>query len=88
MVAEAAFLLYAGRKDKRAAVNRRMKLQEQKLSQEQVLIQLRKERGIDGSRSIFSFAGLRALRIQSGLSTPLPQFLLDRQHQIIGFILF
>ena len=49
MIAEAIYLLYAGRSDRRAAINRRMKLQENKISQEQVLMQLRKERGLDGS---------------------------------------
>jgi tight adherence protein B len=75
MIAEAVFLLYAGTRDKRQAVNRRMKLQEKKLTQEQVLIQLRKERGIEG-RSAFSLQGLRELRTQSGLTMPLPRFLM------------
>jgi len=75
MIAEAAFLLYAGRSDRRSAINRRMKLQEGKFSQEQVLIQLRKERGLEGRRSLFSLSGLRRLRTQSGLTKPLPHFL-------------
>jgi tight adherence protein B len=76
MIAEALFLLYAGRRERRAAINRRMRLQEEnKLSQEQVLIQLRKERGVEGGASYFSIARLRALRTQSGLVTPLPRFL-------------
>ncbi|TIW85978.1 MAG: type II secretion system protein F, partial [Mesorhizobium sp.] len=54
MIAEGLYLLYAGRSDKRTAINRRMKLAENKISQEQVLIQLRKERGIDGRSSVFS----------------------------------
>jgi tight adherence protein B len=75
MIAEAAYLLLAGRGERRAAINRRMKLQQNKLSQEQVLIQLRKERGVDGRHSVFSLAALRRLRTQSGLMRPLPQFL-------------
>lgn len=75
MVAEAGYLLYAGRSDRRAAINRRIRLQEKKLSQQQVLIQLRKERGIGGRRALFSLSGLRQLRTQSGLTKPLPQFL-------------
>src|SRR5262249_54779922 len=75
MIAEAVYLLYAGRSDRRAAINRRMKLQESKISQEQVLIQLRKERGLEEGASLFSFDRLRALRTQSGLVTPLPRFL-------------
>ena len=72
MIAEAVYLLYAGRSDKRAAINRRMKLQEKTISQEQVLIQLRKERGVDGARGLFSMAALRALRTQSGLTVSMP----------------
>jgi tight adherence protein B len=75
LIAEAFYLLHAGRSDKRAAINRRMKLQETKLSQEQVLVQLRKERDVGGRRTLFSLAGLRRLRAQSGLTKPLPQFL-------------
>ncbi|MBO6716531.1 MAG: type II secretion system F family protein [Rhizobiaceae bacterium] len=76
MVAEAVFLLYSGSRDKRQAINRRMKLQEKKLTQEQVLIQLRKERGVDGGHSAFSMQGLRTLRTQSGLTMPLSRFLM------------
>ena len=74
MIAEGCYLLYAGRSDKRTAINRRMKLQENKISQEQVLIQLRKERGVDGG-SVFSFDRFRALRMQSGMTMPLSKFL-------------
>ena len=74
MVAEALYLLYAGQADRRTSINRRMKLQGGKLSQEQVLIQLRKERGGEGG-SLFSLDGLRRLRAQSGLVMPLPRFL-------------
>ena len=75
MIAEAFYLLYAGRSDRRAAINRRMKLQENKISQEQVLIQLRKERGVEGGASFVSFDRFRALRTQSGLLMPMPKFL-------------
>lgn len=74
LIAEAVYLVFAGRSDRREAVNRRMKLQERKLSQEQVLVQLRKERGVEG-QSLFSLNGLRKLRTQSGVVTPMPRFL-------------
>jgi tight adherence protein B len=74
IVAEAFYLLYAGRADRRTAINRRIRLQDRKLTQEQVLIQLRKERGAEG-RSALSLDGLRTLRTQSGMTTPLPRFL-------------
>jgi tight adherence protein B len=75
MIAEALYLLYAGKKDRRAAINRRMKLQEKKISQEEVLIQLRKERGLQGGASLLSLERFKALRTQSGLVTPMPRFL-------------
>ena len=74
MIAEAFYLLYAGRSDRRAAINRRMKLQEKKVSQEQVLIQLRKERGLEAGTPLLSFDRFRALRTQSGLVMPLARF--------------
>lgn len=83
MVAEAIYLLYAGRADRRIAINRRIKLQDKKLSQEQVLVQLRKERGIEG-RSALSLDGLRALRTQSGIATPLPKFLIYTSGAALG----
>ena len=75
MIAEGCYLLYAGRSDKRTAINRRMKLQENKISQEQVLIQLRKERGLEAGASMFSLDRFRALRTQSGMTMPLAKFL-------------
>jgi tight adherence protein B len=85
MLAEAAYLLLSGSADKRSAINRRMKLQETKLTQEQVLIQLRKERGLDGRRSWFG--RFHALRTQSGLSTPLPQFLIKTSGVALAVVL-
>ncbi|TPN88460.1 type II secretion system F family protein [Mesorhizobium sp. CU2] len=75
MIAEGLFLLYAGRSDKRTAINRRMKLAENKISQEQVLIQLRKERGLEGGGSMFSLDRFRTLRTQSGMVMPQSKFL-------------
>ena len=75
MIAEAFYVLYSGRQDRRVAINRRMKLQESKISQEQVLIQLRKERGLNGRSSFFSLDRFRTLRTQSGMVMPLTRFL-------------
>lgn len=83
MIAEAFYLLYAGRAERRTAINRRVKLQDNQLSQEQVLVQLRKERGVDG-RSALSLDGLRALRTQSGIATPLPKFLIYTSGAALG----
>jgi tight adherence protein B len=74
MIAEAVYLLWAGSRDRRDAINRRVRLQHGKLSQEQVLIQLRKERGITGDPKLLSRQGLRRLRIRSGLVMPVRRF--------------
>ncbi len=87
MLAEAFYLLVAGNRDRRTAINRRMRLQEKRLSQEQVLIQLRKERGVDGSRSIFSIDRFRALRAQSGLTMALPRFFMTTSGVACGLVL-
>ncbi|MEO3387515.1 type II secretion system F family protein [Mesorhizobium sp. CAU 1741] len=86
LIAEAVFLIYSGRNDRRVAVNRRMRLQDSMLSQQQVLVQLRKERGVDGA-SLFSLNGLRKLRAQSGLVMPIPRFLLTTTGAAFGIAL-
>jgi tight adherence protein B len=88
MIAEAVYLLYAGRNDRRASINRRMKLQDNKISQEQVLVQLRKERGLGSGASRFSFERFRALRTQSGMITPMPRFLMITSGVALGLVLF
>lgn len=74
MIAEACYLLFASSKDRRTAINRRVKLQDGKISQEQVLIQLRKERGLEGRSLLFSLEWLRTLRTQSGMIMAMPKF--------------
>lgn len=78
LVAEALYLLYAGQADRRTAINRRLKLREGKrLSQKDVLTQLRKERGdAGGATSLFSLAWLRRLRAQSGMTMALSRLFL------------
>lgn len=88
IIAEAVYMLYAGRSDRRQTINRRMKLQEKKLSQEQVLIQLRKERGVGGGGwRVLSLNGLRRLRAQSGIVMPLPKFMLATSGIAAGLLL-
>ncbi len=77
IIAETVFLLFAGNNDKRATINRRIKLKDNKMSQRDVLVQLRKERGMDNGRhSVFSMAKLRNLKTQSGLRMSLGKFVL------------
>jgi tight adherence protein B len=61
-----------------------MKLQETQLSQEQVLIQLRKERGSDQTAGSAVVGALRRLRMQSGVTTPLPRFLALTSFAAVG----
>ncbi len=76
IIVEAIYLLMAQKADQRKAVNRRMTIKKTAVTQQDVLIQLRKERGLDQGRfSIFSLKSLRVLRTQSGLRMPLPKFL-------------
>ena len=76
LLAETVFLLYAGKNEKRAAINRRLKLQDNKLTQRDVLVQLRKERGMDdGKKSILSMDRLKKLKIQSGVRMSLAKFI-------------
>ncbi len=86
LIAEAVYLMLAGRGEKRVAINRRMHLQEKKLTQQQVLVQLRKERGVEG-RSLFSLDGLRRLRTQSGVVMPMPKFLGITSAVSLGLVL-
>lgn len=78
LVAEALYLLYAGQAERRTAINRRLKLREvARLSQKDVLIQLRKERGDQGgAASLLSLAWLRRLRSQSGMTMALSHLFL------------
>ncbi len=76
IIVEAIYLLMAQKADERKAVNRRMTIQKTAVTQQDVLIQLRKERGLDQGRfSLFSLKSLKVLRTQSGLRMPLPKFL-------------
>jgi tight adherence protein B len=91
LIAEAVYLLIAGRNDRRTAINRRMKLQENKLSQEQVLMQLRKERGLEGGPGLLSLERFQLLRVQSGLVMPLSRFLAVTTGiaaAIVGFVVW
>lgn len=85
LVAEAIYLLYAGRADRRQAINRRMRLSDGKVSQEQVLLQLRKERGAGGGFQLSRSLG--RLRTQSGLTLSLSRFLLATSLAALGLAL-
>jgi tight adherence protein B len=76
MLAEAAYLLVAQKADRREAINRRMKVSKKDMTQRDVLVQLRKERGLEEGRFAWlSFKSLKRLRIQSGVVMAMPKFL-------------
>jgi tight adherence protein B len=76
MLAETVFLLFTRNSDKRDSINRRMRLKAKEVSQRDVLVQLRKERGVDASRfSLFSMRSMQQLRVQSGLTMAMPKFI-------------
>jgi tight adherence protein B len=76
MLAETVFLLFTRNSDKRDSINRRMRLKAKEVSQRDVLVQLRKERGVDASRfSLFSTRSMQQLRVQSGLTMAMPKFI-------------
>lgn len=86
MLAEAIYILFSTSSERRATINRRVKLSRNKISQEQVLIQLRKERGAYGRNTLFSLARFHDLRTQSGLLMPLPKFFAITSATGLGFI--
>ncbi|WP_421850778.1 type II secretion system F family protein [Oricola sp.] len=75
ILAEASYLILARGTETRRTINRRMRLQERTVSQKEVLVQLRKERGLDGTTRFSPIAMLRVLRTQSGMTMPLGTFL-------------
>lgn len=86
ILAEAAYLMMARKAEQRSAVNRRMKIAEKKITQQDVLIQLRKERGLNKGRfSLLSMKWLHRLRTQSGLSMSLSKYLTVTT--VVSFIL-
>ena len=75
IMAETAYLAMSANSGRRRAVNRRMRLNENKLSQKDVLHQLRKERGLDDDRRDTSLTRmLYRMRLQAAMKMPLPQF--------------
>ncbi|MEN0000759.1 MAG: type II secretion system F family protein [Pseudomonadota bacterium] len=76
ILAEAAYMLVAPRVSGRRSINRRMVLREEATTQHDVLIQLRKERGLDAGRAASLTNYLRMLRTQAAMRMPLSQFLM------------
>ncbi|MEL6919574.1 MAG: type II secretion system F family protein [Pseudomonadota bacterium] len=76
ILAEAAYMLVAPRVSGRRSINRRMILKEDSVTQHDVLIQLRKERGLDGKKTASLTRYLNTLRTQAAMRMPLSQFML------------
>ncbi|MEM1377061.1 MAG: type II secretion system F family protein [Pseudomonadota bacterium] len=76
ILAEAAYMLVAPKVSGRRNINRRMFLREDSVTQRDVLIQLRKERGLDNEKTASLTRYLARLRTQAAMRMPLSQFLL------------
>ncbi|MEO1748367.1 MAG: type II secretion system F family protein [Pseudomonadota bacterium] len=74
ILAETAYMLVAPRVSGRRSINRRMILREESTTQHDVLIQLRKERGLDAKTTSLT-RYLQTLRTQAAMRMPLSQFL-------------
>lgn len=75
VIAESVYLMMASNSGKRRAINRRMRLADNSVTQKEVLYQLRKERGLDresGATSLMRI--LSQLRLQSNMKMPLVRF--------------
>ena len=69
LFAEAGYVLFTGGDNGRKRINRRMKSSETSLSQKDVLVQLRKERGMDADGNlVLSVVWLNQLIVQSGIT--------------------
>lgn len=75
MVAEIAYVLLTKNKDSKSRINRRMKVQDQDISQREILIKLRKERGMDQDGNMrLPIASLNRLIVQAGIKVGLFRF--------------
>ncbi|MEO0543316.1 MAG: type II secretion system F family protein [Pseudomonadota bacterium] len=75
ILAEAAYMLVAPRVSGRRSINRRMILRDDATTQHDVLVQLRKERGLDANKTTSLTRYLQTLRTQAAMRMPLSQFL-------------
>lgn len=76
MVAEVGYLLFA-KSNGKSRINRRMKVSSDEISQRDILVKLRKERGMDEAGGLrLPIASLNKLIIQAGLKSGLGKFFL------------
>ncbi|MEM8813041.1 MAG: type II secretion system F family protein [Pseudomonadota bacterium] len=74
LIAEAIYLVYADAKSHRDRINRRMKGMSAQVSQQDVMVKLRRERGMTASGAfILPIAWLNTLIIQSGITMGIPR---------------
>lgn len=75
LVVEALYLVFADARSQRARVNRRMRGMKGQVSQQDVLVRLRRERGMTASGAlVLPVRWLNTLYIQSGMTMGLPRF--------------
>lgn len=76
ILAEMAYLLFAGNNNVKSRINRRMEVSQKKeISQKQILVQLRKERGLDADgKLVLPLKRINQLIVQAGFKTGLKKF--------------
>lgn len=75
IVLEGVYSLFFAGLGKKRAINRRMRLGDGAVTQKEVLVQLRKERGLDDDPGLFSITKmLQQLRIQANMQMPVAQY--------------
>jgi tight adherence protein B len=77
LTAEALYLLFFSRASYRSQINRRLRLSRDQKSRENVLVELRRERGLtSGGHYQLGLVGLNRLVLQSGLTIGLPRLII------------
>ncbi len=77
LTAEALYLLFFSRASYRSQINRRLRLSRDQKSRENVLVELRRERGLtSGGHYQLGLVGLNRLVLQSGLTIGLPRLVI------------
>ena len=77
LTAEALYLLFFSRASYRSQINRRLRLSRDQKSRENVLVALRRERGLtSGGHYQLGLVGLNRLVLQSGLTIGLPRLII------------
>lgn len=85
LVAEIGFMLFTKNDNGKSRINRRMKVSNEDTTQREILIKLRKERGMDEDGGLMlPITAINQLIVQSGLKIGLPKFFLFYAIYLLG----